>query len=319
MDKLISVVIPTFNASKYIDSAIQSVLYQTYKKFEIIVVDDCSTDDTAGKLFKYRDMIQVVRHEKNQGAAVARNTGVGQCRGEIIAFLDGDDKWIPEKLKAFAEAFSRNPEILFGFSDFSRFEWTDGSFFAQSNSQVFPMIYETIKDHKYFDLKSFVIPRNDMFKLLLRGYPIYPSAIVVRKKIFDLIGMWRKVRTNEDFDFGLRSSRVTDCLYIDTSLTMVGRHDANLTVDVQRQVEGDISVIDLHLADTSYNKEELKLINYFKGKRLCGLGYNYLHSGDNQKAVSKYCEALRIRKLFWHAFFRIVYITIMGNRCKKMA
>ena len=205
-----------------------------------------------------------------------------------MAFLDGDDKWVPEKLETFAEAFSRNPEILFGFSDFSRFEWADGLFFAQSNSQVFPMIYEIIRDKKYLDLKFFVIPKTDMFTLLLRGYPIYPSAIVVRKKIFDLIGMWRKVRTNEDFDFGLRSCRVTDFMYIDESLAMVGRHDANLTVDVQRQIEGDISVIDLHLADPSYNNEELKIIKYYKGRRLCGLGYNYLHSGDNKNAVSKY-------------------------------
>ena len=108
-------------------------------------------------------------------------------------------------------------------------------------------------------------------------------------------------------------------MYIDERLAMVGRHDANLTVDVQRQVEGDISVIDLHLADTTYNKEELKLIKYYKGRRLCGLGYNYLHSGDNNNAVSKYREALRNGEFFWHALLRIGYISIMGNRRKRLA
>lgn len=319
MDDLISVVIPTYNASKFIESSIQSVLNQTYKNFEIIIVDDCSSDDTLGKLLKYRDKIHIVRHETNQGAAASRNTGVAQSRGGIVAFLDGDDKWVPEKIETFVEVFSRNKEILFGFSDFSRFEWSDGLFFAQSNSQVFPMIYETIRDHKYFGIKYFVIPRTEMFTLLLRGYPIYPSAVVVRKKLFDLIGSWRKVlRTNEDFDFGLRSSRVTECIYIDKSLSMIGRHDANLTIDVHRQMEGDISVMDLHLTDPSYNKEELKLIKHYKGRRLCGMGYNYLHSGDNKKAVGKYREALSNGEFFWHALLRIGYITIMGNRRKEI-
>jgi glycosyltransferase involved in cell wall biosynthesis len=317
MDKMISVVIPTYNASRFIESAIQSVLNQTYRNFEVIIVDDCSSDDTAEKLLKYRDRIQYLRHEKNQGAAVARNTGVEKCRGEMVAFLDGDDKWVPEKLETFAEAFSRNPEALFGFSDFSRFEWADGLFFANSNSQIYPMIYEAVRDKKYLDLKYFIIPGKDMFTLLLRGYPIYPSAIVVRKKIFNMIGMWRKVRTNEDFDFGLRSCRITDFLYIDESLAMVGRHDANLTVDVQKQIEGDISVIDMHLADLTYNNEELEKIKYYRGKRLCGLGYSYLHSGDKEKSIRKYREALNNRHYFWHALVRIPYVMLVGNSEKR--
>jgi len=310
MGDLISVVIPAFNVSRFIGTAIQSVLNQTYKNIEIIVVDDCSTDDTAGKLLEYEGKIQFIRHEKNQGAAAARNTGVSVCRGGLIAFLDGDDQWAPNKLELFSESFSRIPEAMFAFSDFSRFEWDDGSFFALSNSQIYPMIYELIQGHKYLDHRFFTIPKTEMFTLLLRGYPIYPSAIVVRKRLFDSIGMWRKVRTNEDFDFGLRSCRVTDFNYIDEKLAMIGRHDANLTVDIQRQTEGNISVIDLHLADTSYSKEEIDLIKYYKGRRLCGLGYTYMHSGYNKLAFRKYSEALRYRKWFWHALARIGYITV---------
>lgn len=302
--------IPAYNVSRYIGSAIQSVLGQTYRNVEIVVVDDCSTDDTASEILKFGDKVQFVRHEKNQGAAAARNTGVDRCRGKLVAFLDGDDLWAPEKLEFFSEAFARNPDVLFAFSDFSRFKWSDGSFFALSNSQVYPMIYENLKGYKYSDRKFYVIPKKEMFTLLLEGYPIYPSAILVRKKIFDLIGMWRKVRTNEDFDFGLRNCRVTDSIYIDERLAMVGRHDANLTIDVHRQMEGDISVVDLHLTDPGYNKEEIDLIKYYKGKRICGLGYSYLQSGDTRQAIRKYCEALRHGKWFWHALLRIGYIAV---------
>ena len=167
------------------------------------------------------------------------------------------------------------------------------------------------------DRRHFLIPKTDMFSILLDGYPIYPTAIVVRKSIFEKTGMWRKIRTNEDFDFGLRSCRVTDFLYIDEKLAMVGRHDANLTMDIQRQMEGNISVMDLHLNDPAYSDNELDLIRYSKGRRLSGLGYAYLHSGDTKQAIGKYTEALRIRKWFWHALVRIGYISLTGGRKKQ--
>ena len=314
MDELVSIIIPAFNVSRFIETAVQSALDQTYKNIEIIVVDDCSKDGTVAKLAGFRDKIQVLQHEKNQGAAEARNTGVRHCRGELIAFLDGDDKWAPEKLEIFVDSFSAFPMVQFAFSDFSRFEWSDGSFFALSNSQIYPSIYGAIQGHKYMDRRHFLIPKTDMFSILLDGYPIYPTAIVVRKSIFAKTGMWRKIRTNEDFDFGLRSCRVTDFLYIDEKLAMVGRHDANLTMDIQRQMEGNILVIDLHLNDPAYSDKELDLIRYSKGRRLSGLGYAYLHSGDSKLAIGKYREALRIKAWFWHALVRIGYISLTGGR-----
>ena len=315
MDDLISVVIPAYNTSRFIGSAIESVLNQSYKNIEIIVVDDCSTDDTGSKLLGFRDKIRVVRHEKNRGVAEARNTGIAECSGRLVAFLDGDDKWAPEKLEIIAESFSRNENIQFAFSDFSRFRWADGAFFALSNSQDFPAIYDIIRRHTYFDRKCFVIPGKDMFTLLLRGYPIYPSTMVARKQIFDSMGTWRKeLRANEDFDFSLRSSRVTDCIYIDEKLALIGRHDSNLTADTMVHKEGDLIVFDLHLSDPGYTKEERDLIHYYKGRRLCGLGNNYLYAGDKKRALKKYREALRNGKWFWHALLRIGYIAVGGFR-----
>ena len=312
MSDLISVVIPAYNVSRFIGTAISSVLNQTYRNIEIIVVDDCSTDDTANEIINFKDKVRFVRHEINQGAAAARNTGVNVCRGELVAFLDGDDKWAPGKLEIFADSFTDNPEVLFAFSDFSRFKWSDGSYYALSNSQIFPMIFSILERYKYRDRKCFVIPKAEMFRLLLEGYPIYPSAIAVRKKIFESVGMWRKVQTNEDFDFGLRSCRKTDFLYIDENLAMVGRHDANLTIDTQRQNEGNVCVLDLQLADPGYNREEKELLRYYKGKRLCGLGYSYALAGETKKAIHKYVEALKNGDFFWHSLIRIIYVATTG-------
>jgi glycosyltransferase involved in cell wall biosynthesis len=314
MDDLISVVMPAYNVSRYIGSALQSVLDQTYKNFEIIVVDDCSTDDTAGEIRKFKDKVRYVRHEVNQGVSATRNTGIDQSRGSIVAFLDADDKWAPEKLEIFAESFSKNPAILYAFSDFSRFKWKDGAFFALSNSQIFPTIYEIIQGQKYFNRRIFVIPRSEMFKLFLKEYPVYPSAVVVRKPIFKLIGTWDKtLRTNEDFDFGLRCCRVTDGIYIDERLSMIGRHETNLSFDLQRMMEGDISVFDIHLKDPYYGKKEIELIKYYKGRRLCGHGHTYMELGKYKQAAGKYREAMRSRQWFLHALLRIGYLAVRGR------
>ena len=310
MSELISVVIPAYNVSRFIGRAVQSVLKQTYGNIEIIVVDDSSTDETEKTLREYQGRIRYIRHEINKGAAEARNTGIAACRGELIAFLDGDDLWAPEKLELFAEAFSLHPDAMFAFSDFSRFEWEDESFFALSNSQIYPEIYPLIERRKYRDRRFFLIPRTDMFKLLLGGYPIFPTAIAVRRSLFDSIGMWRKVRTNEDFDFGLRSCRVTDSIYIDEKLAMVGRHDANLTLDIRRQMEGNLAVFDLHLSDPGYSVEEIGLIRHHKGRRLCGLGYSYHRSGDYRMSLRKYREAMRYDKWFWHAVTRMAFVSL---------
>jgi glycosyltransferase involved in cell wall biosynthesis len=97
MNTLVSVIIPTYNRAQCISNAIDSVLYQTYKHYEIIVVDDGSTDDTLKVLEKYSDIVRTFK-QNNSGVAAARNLGIKMARGEWIAFLDSDDRWLPDKL-----------------------------------------------------------------------------------------------------------------------------------------------------------------------------------------------------------------------------
>src|ERR1700749_2501984 len=94
-NKLISVVIPVYNGGQYLSSAVDSVLAQTYRPIEIVVVDDGSTDNTAKIAKSYRDVIYV--HQENRGNAAARNTGLAHCKGELISLLDADDYWPANK------------------------------------------------------------------------------------------------------------------------------------------------------------------------------------------------------------------------------
>ncbi|MFC6733586.1 glycosyltransferase [Haladaptatus sp. DYSN1] len=96
----VSVVIPTYNRSEEVTHAIDSVLAQTYDDFELLVVDDGSTDDTEEVVTSYDDdRVKFIEHEENQGAPAARNTGIEHAEGEYVAFLDSDDEWLPLKLE----------------------------------------------------------------------------------------------------------------------------------------------------------------------------------------------------------------------------
>lgn len=112
---LVSVIIPAYNRSQYIEKTIRSVLTQTYQNFEIIVVDDCSNDNTSELLaFMAKDdqRICYIKHDKNKGAQAARNTGVKASNGDFIAFLDSDDWWYPDKLQKQVAAFANLPESV---------------------------------------------------------------------------------------------------------------------------------------------------------------------------------------------------------------
>lgn len=99
---MITIITPLYNAEKFIAETIESVLSQTYTNWEMIIVDDCSTDgsvDIARKYIEKDDRVKLIVFEKNQGQAVARNTGICSAKGRYIAFLDSDDVWLPNKIK----------------------------------------------------------------------------------------------------------------------------------------------------------------------------------------------------------------------------
>ena len=99
---LVSIVTPVYNSEKFISETIDSIQNQTYKHWELILVDDCSSDnsyDIISKYIKYDKRIRYIKLEKNSGAAVSRNTGIKNAKGRFIAFLDSDDIWLPEKLE----------------------------------------------------------------------------------------------------------------------------------------------------------------------------------------------------------------------------
>jgi glycosyltransferase involved in cell wall biosynthesis len=110
---LVSVVIPVHNRPDAVPRAIASVLAQTFQQFEIVVVDDGSTDATCDAVSCVRDVrVRLIRHKRNRGGSAARNTGIEAARAPFVAFLDSDDEWLPTKLERQLDVFARSPDTL---------------------------------------------------------------------------------------------------------------------------------------------------------------------------------------------------------------
>ena len=123
MSGLVSIIMPSYNTGKYIYSAIESVVAQSYADWELIIVDDCSSDDTDEivKPFLLDQRIKYLKNEKNSGAAVSRNRALREAKGRWIAFLDSDDLWKPEKLAKQISFMERN-EYAFSYTNYSEID-----------------------------------------------------------------------------------------------------------------------------------------------------------------------------------------------------
>lgn len=114
---LISIVTPTYNRANFLPEAIESVLSQDYENYELLIIDDGSTDNSKDVIEKYMDSKKIrYLYQSNSGQSVARNRGIEEANGDFICFLDSDNRWLPGKLSASVEAFERNPEadIVYG-------------------------------------------------------------------------------------------------------------------------------------------------------------------------------------------------------------
>lgn len=176
---LVSVIIPAFNQAQYLGDAIRSVFGQTYPHFEIIVIDDASPDNTSGIARSFSDpRIKLISHGDNLGLAAARNTGIRAANGNILALLDADDMFHPEKLRMHVEFLDGRPDI--GVSYNARFELNHSD--TTIRWLFRPPLAATLRD-------------------LVTGFPFSPSDMVVRHEWFTKAGL---------FDPGVRSAEDTD-------------------------------------------------------------------------------------------------------------
>lgn len=308
----ISVVLPVYNGQETVAKAIESVINQSVKPFEIIAVDDGSTDDTVNVIKDYKEVILI--SQKNAGPSEARNTGIKNATGNYIAFIDCDDIWKSDKLEKQMEVVHKNPEILFVFTNIERFDCYTGKKFPMTNTDFNTWIYdldyisqENLINNRIFNTKT-------SFRMLLRGYPLYPSTMMIQKELLFRIGLWnKKFPRCQDYDLSLRCSKFTSFCYIDESLVSVGRHLNNISREYLGQLEEDIEVMEFHLGNTFFSEEEKCIIKKYLARRLLGLAWNYLNESKPIEARKTYLRGLKYRSSFIPSLARLPFTLQIFN------
>jgi len=205
---LVSVIIPTYNRAWALKKAIDSVLEQDYKNFELIVVDDGSTDDTEALLKPYTGSLKLIQ-QPNLGVSAARNKGISVSSGSLIAFLDSDDYWYPEKLSAQVKFFNANPDTWICQTE---------EIWIRNGKKVNPK-----KKHQKLSGMIFI----PSLALCL----VSPSAVMIRKNLFIKIDAFdESLPACEDYDLWLRVTCRYPIHLIDTPLTVkTGGHEDQLS------------------------------------------------------------------------------------------
>ena len=164
----VSVIIPVYNGAATIDRALKSVFDQTFTDYEIVICDDGSTDNTPAVLATYGEKIRVVR-QANRGLPAARNAAVRASRGELLALIDHDDEWLPDKLERAVDAMTADPGASLLYSD-----------------KV--VVNEAGEEFRRSEVRPETAHAPTMDEMLTRIWPITPSTVVMRRDAFDCAG-----------------------------------------------------------------------------------------------------------------------------------
>ncbi|MBC8432937.1 MAG: glycosyltransferase family 2 protein [Desulfobacterales bacterium] len=268
---IVSVIIPTYNRAKLLERAVNSVLRQTYKELELIIVNDSSKDETEKAIKKYADdRIKYICHQKNLGGSAARNTGIKAAQGKYIALLDDDDGWFPEKLekqvKHFAEV-SDNVGLVY-----SGFEVID------MNGIVIQKTYPKFKGNLYM-------------RLLERSMIGGSSVPLIKRTCFKKVGLFdQSLRSCQDWDMWMRISEHYAFDFIPEILTKMYSHSHQLSSDYSSMIPGRTRMIEKHMK--VFQKHPAILVIHLKR-----IGKMHCINGTWQEAICWFKKALKVNFL----------------------
>lgn len=302
----VSVVIPSYNRSELLKAAIASLKSQTYRNMEIIIVDDCSTDNTPLVVKEMNDTrITYIQHEKNKGGAEARNTGIRHATGKYISFLDSDDQWLPEKLSLQMQVFQNNPEA--------------------------GVVYTGVKVVDNERMIREIIPENkgDILKFLIKSNCIdTTSSVMVKKDLLDRIGGFDPdIPSCQDWDLYLRLAQITEFDFVRESLVLFYQHPGErITTDKLARLNGHLHIFNKFkdLAKRQGNDIFMKFIlNIWKNIFLNGVINQHTASVQISRDILKEGVAvagISLRMLFYYSstFINLKILRFLYKAFKKV-
>ncbi len=209
---LISVVIPVYNRAHAVSRSVGSICAQSYKNLDIIVVDDCSSDDIVGAIKSLNDpRIRLLRHKKNGGASAARNTGISAAEGKLVAFHDSDDVSIFDRLERQMKLLSSLPSEYIGvYSALLSYTIVPEEAYSQSSSHMLPPAHRSPLS-------------GDLFRGTLEGnFVNTPTMLLKKNAVLSAHSFDERLRNNVDWDFTLRLTQQGKLQFISQPLYLAG-------------------------------------------------------------------------------------------------
>ncbi len=270
----VSVIIPTYNRAALLKEAIESVRSQTYANWELIVVDDGSTDDTQSIISQNRDSRIRYFYQKNAGVSAARNRGIEESRSPLIAFLDSDDLWVPEKLERQVHVMKQHPETGLLYGQVGRYSISDSN-----RSEVEP-------------LKGLMtVP-----ELLNGPRTLFTSTVIVRRACLEQAGLFdTELHVGEDFDLFLRIAEKYPVFFLEGADTKMRIHPENTGGNVKKLYSGYLNFAQKMMK--AYANQIAKPSRYeeLEAKYSYLLGGLYLKEGKVSEARRLIAGAIRKR------------------------
>lgn len=229
----VSVVIPTYNRARFIGAAVASIRAQTYPCHEIVIVDDGSRDDTAAVVAALGDGIRYIGQD-NAGPSAARNRGIQEARGDLVAFLDTDDRWLPDKLMLQVQAMQRDPAIALVCADMA-IEDGEGQRLVDSNFAKRGML------PMFERLGGAAIPNAP--RLLLQVNFVNTSTVLARRELLQSLGGFdRRLRYGEDLELWLRIAARHAIACVPSVQEIRVEHDTNVTRSIEPMLKGYVDM-----------------------------------------------------------------------------
>lgn len=280
----VSVVIPTYNRAHFLGAAVASVRAQTYPCLEILVVDDGSTDDTAQVVAALGEGIRYVR-QVNAGPGVARNTGIQAARGDFVAFLDTDDRWLPEKIARQVAVLQREPDVALVGADMA-IEDEHGAVQVPSNFERRGL------KRLFTGLDGRAVP--DAPRRLLALNFINTSTVLARRQVLlDLRGFDPRLRYGEDLELWLRIAARHGIASLDSVQEIRVEHSSNVTKSVEPMLLGYVRMAEVIREWGAQVMPSWGMTaDGFLAACLADLGYWYFDAGRHREARAAFARSL---------------------------
>ena len=317
----ISVVIPCFNAEKYIAVAIRSALVQEWPNLEIVVVDDGSVDRSAEVIHSLFPEVKLLR-QTNQGVAIARNNGIKNSTGDWIAFLDADDLWLPGKLQAQWDIHRTHPNIRMSYTAWE--DWVSADPLPIS-SYLADLLCDAGNIERWRGITGWV------YTQLLVGCLVWTGTVLVHRSVLEEIGQFDPLlRLGEDYDLWLRASRVTQIYRVSVPYALYRWHAASITRSVP-DINYHSMVIERAIARWGYCAPDGSMarkadVDRVLAKSWCDFAGAHLAAGNLSYALSAGLRALRSDwgyasgwKVFIKSVVHSLHCNVLGKRRSRMA